>query len=76
MIGTGALSVALVQALGMAFACMLGKSIRRAKTEREIRRYALRNEILNGNNNNNLYTQLQRGDVQTPVTYTPGSSDA
>lgn len=68
MLGSGALCIAFVQILGIAFAVMLAKSIRRLKTEQEAQRWQSRQE---------LYLQLARGSdktATTPVTYTATSS--
>lgn len=47
-IGTGAVAIALIQFTGIAFACILGKAIRRQKTERERRKWELRDSLVNG----------------------------
>ncbi|XP_025602937.2 tetraspanin-12 [Athalia rosae] len=64
-LGTGATAIALIQLTGIMFACMLGRSIRRQKTERERRRWELRESLVNG------YQQIGRSDpVATfPVVY-------
>ncbi|XP_076234097.1 uncharacterized protein LOC143179014 [Calliopsis andreniformis] len=64
-IGTGALAIALIQFTGIMFACMLGKAIRRQKTERERRRWELRENLVNG------YQPLGKADPFTtfPVVY-------
>lgn len=64
-IGTGAIAIALIQLTGIMFACMLGKAIRRQKTERERRRWELRENLVNG------YEPLGKADPFTtfPVVY-------
>lgn len=69
LVGTGAICVAIVQFLGIVFANMLAKSIRRIKTEEEVKRQE---------NRQRLYAQLAmagKDDKPTPVLYTPTSSD-
>ncbi|PSN47124.1 hypothetical protein C0J52_14501 [Blattella germanica] len=46
MLASAAVSIALLQLLGVMFACSLGKSIRHTKTERERRRWELRESLL------------------------------
>ncbi|XP_014609299.1 PREDICTED: CD63 antigen-like [Polistes canadensis] len=64
-IGTGAVAIALIQLTGIVFACMLGRAIRRQKTERERRKWELRESIVNG------YQPLGKADPLTtfPVVY-------
>ncbi|XP_043665835.1 uncharacterized protein LOC122628074 [Vespula pensylvanica] len=64
-IGTGAVAIALIQLTGIVFACMLGRAIRRQKTERERRKWELRESIVNG------YQPLGKTDPLTtfPVVY-------
>ncbi|XP_011636298.1 CD63 antigen [Pogonomyrmex barbatus] len=64
-IGTGAVAIALIQLTGIMFACMLGRAIRRQKTEREKRRWELRENLVNG------YEPLGKSDPITtfPVVY-------
>ncbi|KAK9302795.1 hypothetical protein QLX08_005290 [Tetragonisca angustula] len=64
-IGTGAVAIALIQLTGIMFACMLGRAIRRQKTERERRRWELRESLVNG------YQPLGKSDPFTtfPVVY-------
>ncbi|XP_071566233.1 uncharacterized protein [Temnothorax nylanderi] len=64
-IGTGAVAIALIQLTGIMFACMLGRAIRRQKTERERRRWELRENLVNG------YEPLGKSDPVTtfPVVY-------
>lgn len=64
-IGTGAVAIALIQFTGIMFACILGKAIRRQKTERERRRWELRESLVNG------YEPLGKSDPFTtfPVVY-------
>ncbi|KAI4461059.1 tetraspanin [Holotrichia oblita] len=63
LVGTAAICVAVVQALGVVFAFMLAKSIRRIKSEQERKRQQNRARI---------YEQLARGNDEkpTPVIYT------
>ncbi|XP_076750053.1 uncharacterized protein LOC143422947 [Xylocopa sonorina] len=61
-IGTGAVAIALIQLTGIMFACMLGRAIRRQKTEKERRRWELRENLVNG------YQPLGKSD---PVTTFP-----
>ncbi|OAD56670.1 CD63 antigen, partial [Eufriesea mexicana] len=58
-IGTGAAAIALIQLTGIMFACMLGRAIRRQKTERERRRWELRESLING------YQPLGKSDPST-----------
>ncbi|XP_022910362.1 CD63 antigen-like [Onthophagus taurus] len=71
LIGTGGICVAIVQALGVIFASMLAKSIRRIKTEEEYKKQQ---------NRMRLYAQLAKGtdEKPTPVIYTANndSTDA
>ncbi|XP_012229464.1 CD63 antigen [Linepithema humile] len=64
-IGTGAVAIALIQLSGIMFACMLGRAIRRQKTERERRRWELRENLVNG------YEPLGKSDPFTtfPIVY-------
>ncbi|KAL0107487.1 hypothetical protein PUN28_014659 [Cardiocondyla obscurior] len=64
-IGTGAVAIALIQLTGIMFACMLGRAIRRQKTERERRRWELRENLVNG------YEPLGKSDpvITYPVVY-------
>ncbi|XP_078034253.1 CD63 antigen [Augochlora pura] len=64
-IGTGAVAIALIQFTGIMFACILGKAIRKQKTERERRRWELRESLVNG------YEPLGKSDPLTafPVVY-------
>ncbi|KAG5336538.1 CD63 protein, partial [Acromyrmex charruanus] len=64
-IGTGAIAIALIQLTGIMFACMLGRAIRRQKTERERRRWELRENLVNG------YEPLGKSDPITtfPIVY-------
>ncbi|GJQ71401.1 hypothetical protein Trydic_g11128 [Trypoxylus dichotomus] len=66
LVGTAAICVAFVQALGIIFAFMLAKSIRRIKTDEERKRQE---------NRARLYEQLARGNDEkpTPVLYTAAS---
>ncbi|CAL7949238.1 unnamed protein product [Xylocopa violacea] len=61
-IGTGAVAIALIQLTGIMFACMLGRSIRKQKTERERRRWEFRENLVNG------YQPLGKSD---PITTFP-----
>ncbi|KAK4876411.1 hypothetical protein RN001_012833 [Aquatica leii] len=70
LLGIGATCVALVQFLGVVFAFMLAKTIRRVKTDEEMRRQENRQRI---------YEQLALGHeekVVVPVLYTPQSTEA
>ncbi|XP_017893667.1 CD63 antigen-like [Ceratina calcarata] len=64
-IGTGAIAIALIQLTGIMFACMLGRAIRRQKTERERRKWELRQSLVDG------YQPLGKSDPVTtfPVVY-------
>ncbi|XP_043261430.1 CD63 antigen-like [Colletes gigas] len=64
-VGTGAVAIALIQLTGIMFACMLGRAIRRQKTERERRKWELRESLVNG------YQPLGKSDPLTtfPVVY-------
>lgn len=70
-IGTGAIVIALIQLTGIMFACVLGRAIRRQKTERERRRWELRESLING------YQPLGKSDRCTtfPVVYMPAPDD-
>ncbi|KAJ9598011.1 hypothetical protein L9F63_026884 [Diploptera punctata] len=46
MLASAAVSIALLQLLGVMFACSLGRTIRHTKTERERRRWELRERLL------------------------------
>lgn len=72
LIASMALAVAFLQALGICFSWMLGRSIRKAKTEREIRRIAFRTQFVNPSN----YAYSTPENAKTTVLYTPTSSDA
>ncbi|XP_012277768.1 CD63 antigen isoform X2 [Orussus abietinus] len=65
-LGTGAFAIALIQLTGIMFACMLGRAIRRQKTERERRRWELRESLVNG------YHPVGKSDPVSsfPVVYT------
>ncbi|CAG9759513.1 unnamed protein product [Ceutorhynchus assimilis] len=71
LLAAGALCVSFIQVLGIVFASMLAKSIRKAKTERLVRREELRR---------NFYDQMMksRGEKPEPVVelYTPKDSEA
>ncbi|KAJ9587395.1 hypothetical protein L9F63_019096, partial [Diploptera punctata] len=49
MLASAAVSIALLQLLGVMFACSLGRTIRHTKTERERRRWELRERLLRVN---------------------------
>ncbi|XP_003704552.1 CD63 antigen-like [Megachile rotundata] len=68
-ISTGAVAIALIQLTGIMFACMLGRAIRRQKTERERRKWELRESLVNG------YQPLGKADPFTtfPVVYMSSS---
>lgn len=67
LLGCGALAVAFIQILGIVFAHMLAKAVRRIKTQNIVERE---------NNRQKLYEQLARGndDKPTPVLYTTTSA--
>jgi len=73
LLGCGALAVAFIQVLGIIFAHMLAKAVRRLKTQEMVER---------DQNRQRIYEQLARGadDKPTQVLYTspegPDSSDA
>jgi len=62
---TGATMIALIQLAGIMFACMLGRAIRKQKTQRERRRWQMRQSLLSG------YQPLGKTDPLTtfPVVY-------
>lgn len=64
-LGTGAIAIALIQFTGIMFACTLGRAIRRQKTERERRKWELRQSLVDG------YQPLGKTDpfVTFPVVY-------
>ncbi|XP_011306308.1 CD63 antigen [Fopius arisanus] len=64
-LGTGAIAIALIQFTGIMFACTLGRAIRRQKTERERRKWQLRQSLVDG------YQPLGKNDPLTtfPVVY-------
>ncbi|XP_063220882.1 CD63 antigen-like [Bacillus rossius redtenbacheri] len=61
MLASAAFTLALLQLLGVAFACSLGRSIREQKTYRERRRWELREKLMNS------YTPL--GQTDPKITY-------
>jgi len=65
LVGTGGICVAIVQLLGVIFAGMLAKSIRRLKTEAELQRQE----------NQRFYAQLANGSNQKPTPVLFESSD-
>ncbi|XP_077283916.1 tetraspanin 29Fb [Arctopsyche grandis] len=70
LLGTGSLTVAFIQFIGIVFSIMLAKAIRQAKTERERRRWEIREQMANA------YSQMERHhgktlDNTTPVIYVP-----
>ncbi|XP_044269068.1 CD63 antigen [Tribolium madens] len=69
LLGCGALAVAFIQLLGIIFAWMLAKAVRRLKTQKLIERDQDRQRA---------YEQMGRGkdDNPTPVLYTPTYSEA
>ncbi|EFA09586.1 CD63 antigen [Tribolium castaneum] len=69
LLGCGALAVAFIQLLGIIFAWMLAKAVRRLKTQKLIERDQDRQRA---------YEQLARGKEEnpTPVLYTPTFSEA
>uniref|UniRef100_A0A6V7IZS3 Tetraspanin n=1 Tax=Bracon brevicornis TaxID=1563983 RepID=A0A6V7IZS3_9HYME len=64
-LGTGAIAIALIQFTGIMFACTLGRAIRRQKTERERRKWELRQSLVDG------YQPLGKTDpfITFPVVY-------
>ncbi|XP_048522365.1 CD63 antigen isoform X2 [Dendroctonus ponderosae] len=70
LLGVGALCVAFIQVLGIVFASMLAKSIRKVKTQRLVEREERRR---------NFYDQVvknQEAKPKTPMLYTPKDSEA
>ncbi|KAK0174718.1 hypothetical protein PV327_010455 [Microctonus hyperodae] len=64
-LATGAIAIALIQFTGILFACTLGRAIRRQKTERERRRWELRESLVRG------YQPLGKNDpfATFPIVY-------
>lgn len=64
-IGAGATLIAFIQMSGIMFACMLGRAIRRQKTERTRRQWEMRESLVNG------YLPIGKTDpmVSFPVVY-------
>ncbi|CAG2057832.1 unnamed protein product [Timema podura] len=72
MLASAAFTLALLQLLGVVFACSLGRSIRYQKTWRERRRWELRERLVNS------YTPIGQTDPKTtyPVIFMSGSKEA
>ncbi|XP_047113848.1 CD63 antigen-like [Schistocerca piceifrons] len=71
LLATAAISIALLQFLGMTFACSLGKAIRAHKTEREVRRQELQEQLIKS------YSLISNSDPKRtfPVVYMEANRD-
>ncbi|CAB3234636.1 unnamed protein product [Arctia plantaginis] len=67
LLGAGAMTIAFIQIIGVVFSFSLASSIRKAKTERERRRWEIREQMVNA------YTSLNPTDEKNPapVIYVP-----
>ncbi|XP_013190075.1 CD63 antigen [Amyelois transitella] len=66
LLGAGAMTVAFIQIIGILFSFSLAKSIRRAKSERERRRWEIQERVINA------YTSLNPNNEKVaPVVYVP-----
>ncbi|KAJ8725436.1 hypothetical protein PYW08_003619 [Mythimna loreyi] len=66
LLGAGAMTIAFIQIIGIVFSFSLASSIRKAKSERERRRWEIQERVINA------YTSLNPNDEkQAPVVYVP-----
>lgn len=66
LLGAGAITIALIQLIGIVFSFSLGNSIRRAKTERDRKRWEIQERMLNAQTSLN-----PDGEKVAPVVYIP-----
>ncbi|KAM3961787.1 CD63 antigen [Aphomia sociella] len=66
LLGAGAMTIAFIQIIGIVFSFSLARSIRRAKSERERRRYEIQERVLNAHN-----SLGPANDKKVPVVYVP-----
>lgn len=65
LLGTGAMTIAFIQIIGILFAFTLAKAIRKAKSERERRRWEIQERMINA------YTSLNPEEKIKPIVYVP-----
>lgn len=66
LLGAGAMTIAFIQIIGIVFSFSLASSIRKAKSERERRRWEIQERMINA------YTSLNPSDEKkAPVVYVP-----
>ncbi|XP_026742580.1 CD63 antigen-like [Trichoplusia ni] len=66
LLGAGAMTIAFIQIIGIVFSFSLASSIRKAKSERERRRWEIQERMINA------YTSLNPNqEKQAPVVYVP-----
>ncbi|CAH0718812.1 unnamed protein product, partial [Brenthis ino] len=66
LLGAGAMTIAFIQVIGIIFSFSLASSIRKAKSERERRRWEIQERMINA------YTTLNpKEEKSTPVVYVP-----
>lgn len=70
LLGCGSLAVAFIQLLGIIFAAMLAKAVRRIKTQNLVEREEERDK------NYKQLAKQSKEELPTPVLYTPTSSEA
>uniref|UniRef100_S4NX85 Tetraspanin n=1 Tax=Pararge aegeria TaxID=116150 RepID=S4NX85_9NEOP len=70
LLGAGALTIAFIQIIGIVFSFSLASAIRKAKSERERRRWEIQERMINA------YTSLNPEKEQKPVVYVPFQGQA
>ncbi|CAK1552579.1 unnamed protein product [Leptosia nina] len=65
LLGAGAMTIAFIQIIGIVFSFSLATSIRKAKSERERRRWEIQERMINA------YTSLSPDTEKKPVVYVP-----
>ncbi|XP_023949528.1 CD63 antigen [Bicyclus anynana] len=70
LIGAGALTIAFIQIIGIVFSFSLAGAIRKAKNDRERRRWEIQERMINA------YTSLNPEKEQKPVVYVPFQGQA
>ncbi|XP_045784350.1 CD63 antigen-like [Maniola jurtina] len=70
LIGAGAMTIAFIQIIGIVFSFSLASAIRKAKNERERRRWEIQERMINA------YTSLNPEKEQKPVVYVPFQGQA
>ncbi|XP_045445649.1 CD63 antigen-like isoform X2 [Melitaea cinxia] len=66
LLGAGAMTIAFIQVIGIVFSFSLARSIRKAKSERERRRWEIQERMVNA------YTSLNPDkEKSTPIVYVP-----